>query len=93
MPDVEPREWVKIFNNGKAVAYPLKSPVKRRVEDVHVPKVVVASFPAEDLDDEDENYVLRECEVCKMEFESKRKDARFCSSKCRKKANRETKNA
>lgn len=27
-----------------------------------------------------------ECEVCKIEFESKRKDAKYCSPKCRKDA-------
>lgn len=31
---------------------------------------------------------MKECELCKVEFEVKRADAKFCSTKCRKEASR-----
>lgn len=72
---LESRSWAKEFVNGRPQSF-VEAPVK---------PVAVGSFPAVQLDDEDD-YVLKECEVCGKEFEAQRKTARFCSNSCRQMA-------
>lgn len=76
---LEVRGWAKEFVSSRPAAVPVAvdtPPIAKQV--------VVESFPAEDLDDEGENWVLKECEVCGTEFEAQRKTAKFCKPQCRK---------
>lgn len=81
--NLEVRGWAKDFVESRPSVVPVAQ--KFTVRDLRQGSntVAVRSFPADQLDDEGENWVTKECEVCGSEFEAQRKTARFCSNNCR----------